>query len=294
METLNVLGKFNGKRLDNVPAIQYNNLFRRLRENFHLELFLKGGHTLLSPYYTVLRGEGFPELTGFLAQSEEFLDSLKDFIIATLFTYSALIEENAGYLINEQDVFIARLRYRDHGRFEIKFYSHVQDELESAYNDKIYLGRSFIDLKKFEKEHLGLHEFFHSILEQDAKIQERAIHKLRYYEDYKKPFLNEIDYLVKELNGEALERLKLMPPGDLKNVPTVALVECVDDLLILRNLLVELKDFTLEFESKLRVAEETNYVKYQFKFSKDLTNGIEYLSKLCYLISHKVSKHSFI
>ncbi len=294
METLNILGKFGNRRLENLPAIQHNNLFKRIRENFHLELFLKGGHTLLSPYFTVLRGETFPELTGFLAQNEEFLDSLKDFIVATLFTYSALVEENAGYLVNEQDVFIARLRYREHGRFEIKFYSHIQDELESAYNDKIYLGRAFIDLKKFEKEHLGLHEFFHSILEQNAKIQERAIHKLRYYDDYKKPYLDEIDYLVKELNSEALERIKLIPRGDLKAVPTVTLVECVDNLLILRNLMVELRDFTMEFEGKLRLAEETSYVKYQFKFSKDLTNGIEYLSKLGYLISHKVGKYSLI
>lgn len=294
METLNILGRFNGKRLGGVPVIQHNNLFKRIRENLHLELFLKGGHTLLSPYFSVLRGESFPELSAFLAQNEEFLDSLKDFIVATLFAYSALVEENAGYLADEQDVFIARLRYRDHSRFEVKFYSHVQDELQSAYNDKIYLGRAFVDLRRFEKEHLGLHEFFHSVLEQNAKIQERAIHKLRYYDDYKKPYLDEVDYLVKELNGEALERLKLIPKGGLKGVATVSLVECIDNLLILRNLLVELRDFTEEFENKLRLAEENSYVKYQFKFSKDLTNGIEYLSKLCYLISQRVSKYSFV
>ena len=42
METLNVLSKFNGKRLENIPAIQHNNLFKRIRDNFHFELFLKG------------------------------------------------------------------------------------------------------------------------------------------------------------------------------------------------------------------------------------------------------------
>jgi hypothetical protein len=294
VETLNILGKFNGKRLDNVPAIQHNNLFKRIRENVHLELYLKGGHTLISPFYTVLRGEAFPELAAFLAQSEEFLDSLKDFIVATLFAYSALVEENASYLAGEQDVLIARLRYREHGRFEVKFYSHYQDELQGAYNDKIFLGRAFIDLKKFEKERLGLHELFHSLLEQNAKIQERAIHKLRYFDDYKKPFLDEIDYLVKELNTEALERIQLIPKNDLRSAPTVALVESVDNLLVLRNLMVELKDFTVEFENKLRLAEETGYVKYLFKFSKDLTNGIEYLSKLGYLISQRIAKFSLV
>jgi hypothetical protein len=294
VETLNVLGKFNGKRLDNFPALQHNNLFKRIRENFHFELFLKGGHMLFSPFFTTLRGESFPELTGFLDQNEEFMDSLKDFIVNTLFVYSAVVEENANYLVNEQDVLIGRLRYHDHTRFEVKFYSHYQDELQSAYNDKIYLGRIFIDLKKFEKEHLGLHEYFHSIVEQNSKIQERAIHKLRYYDDYKKPYLDEIDYLAKEINTEAMERIKLLPKSDLKSVPTVTLIECIDNLLHLQNLMVELRDFTLEFENKLRLGEETNYVKYLFKFSKDLINDIKYLSKLYYLISNKVSKYSII
>jgi hypothetical protein len=294
VETLNVLSKYNGKRLDNFPPIQHNNLFKRIRDNFHFELFLKGSNMLFSPFYLLLRGELFPELSGFLAQNEEFLDSLKDFIVNSLFVYSAVIEENATYLVNEQDILIGRLMCRDHGKFEVKFYSHYLDELQGAYNDKIYLGRIFIDLKRFEKEHLGLHEYFHSILEQNAKIQERAIHKLRYYDDYKKPYLDEIDYLAKEVNSEAMERIKLIPRNDLKNAPTITLIESIDNLLYIQNLMVELKDFTLEFESKLRLGEETSYVKYLFKFSKDLINDIKYLSKLYYLISNKISKYSIV
>lgn len=294
VETLNVLNKFAGKRLDNFPAIQHNNLFKRIRDNFHFELFFKGNNMLFSPFYIPLRGEPFPELEGFLAQNEEFLDSLKDFIVNTLFVYSAVIEENANYLFNEQDIIIGRLMYRDHFKFEVKFYSHYQDELQNAYNDKIYIGRIFIDLKKFEKDHLGLHEYFHSILDQNAKIQERALHKLRYYDEYKKPYLDEIDYLAKEVNSEAMERIKLIPRNDFKNAPTVALIETIDNLLHIQNLMVELKDFTVEFENKLRLGEETNYVKYLFKFSKDLINDIKYLSKLYYLISQKISKYSIL
>jgi hypothetical protein len=294
VEILNVLKKFNGRRLENFPEIHHNNLFKKIRENFHLELFLKGNNMLFSPFYTMLRGELFSELENFLAQNEEFLDSLKDFIVNSLFVYSAVIEENANYLSNEQDIIIGRLMYRDHFKFEVKFYSHYQEELQSAYNDKIYLGRIFIDLKKFEKDYLGLNEYFHSILEQNAKIQERALHKLRYYDEYKKPYLDEIDYLAKDVNSEALERIKLFPKSNLKNAPIVALVESIDNLLHIQSLMVELKDFTLEFESKLRLSEETNYVKYLFKFSKDLINDIKYLSKLYYLISNKISKYSII
>jgi hypothetical protein len=294
VEILNVLKKFNGRRLDNFPEIHHSNLFRRIRENFHLELFLKGNNMLFSPFYTLLRGETFSELDNFLAQNEEFLDSLKDFIVNSLFVYSAVIEENANYLSNEQDIIIGRLMYRDQYKFEVKFYSHYQEELQNAYNDKIYLGRIFVDLKKFEKDYLGLNDYFHSILEQNAKIQERALHKLRYYDEYKKPYLDEIDYLAKEVNSEALERIRLFPKNNMKNASTVALVESIDNLLHIQNLMVELKDFTMEFESKLRLGEETNYVKYLFKFSKDLINDIKYLSKLYYLISNKISKYSLI
>jgi len=294
VEILNVLKKFNDRRLDNLPEIHHNNLFKRIRENFHLELFLRGNNMLFSPFYTLLRGEQFSELDNFLAQNEEFLDSLKDFIVNSLFVYSAVIEENANYLSNEQDIIIGRLMYRDHYKFEVKLYSHYQEELQSAYNDKIYLGRIFIDLKKFEKDYLGLNEYFHSILEQNAKIQERALHKLRYYDEYKKPYLDEIDYLSKEVNSEALERIKLFPKSDLKNASTITLIESIDNLLHIQSLMVELKDFTLEFENKLRLGEETNYVKYLFKFSKDLINDIKYLSKLYYLISNKISKYSLI
>ncbi|MCX6558383.1 MAG: hypothetical protein NTW95_13290, partial [Candidatus Aminicenantes bacterium] len=38
----------------------------------------------------------------------------------------------------------------------------------------------------------------------------------------------------------------------------------IDNLLLIQNLMVELKDFTLEFEGKLRLGEETNYVKDTF------------------------------
>ena len=78
----------------------------------------------------------------------------------------------------------------------------------------------------------------------------------------------------------------------LESIPP--LIESIDNLLHIQNLMIELKDFTLEFENKLRLGEETNYVKYLFKFSKDLINDIKYLSKLYYLISNKISKYSII
>ncbi len=293
METLKTLKSFSGRKLDH-PAIPHVNLYRRIAENFHYEFQFKGENYLLSPLYTLLRGESFRELESFIKDDEALLDSLREFILNTLFVYSAVIEENAYYLSGEQDILIARMIHRGNGRFEVKLYSHYQDELQNAYNDKIYLGRVFVELEKFAKEYLGLNEYFHSILEQNAKIQERAKHKLRYYDDYKKSDLDEIDYLAKDVCGEALERIKLLPRCDLKTAPTVTLAETADNLLHIQNLMVELRDFTQDFENRLRLREENSYVRYVTKFSKDLVNDIKYLTKLNSQISLKVARFSIV
>ncbi len=292
MQSLNALKTFATEKLTNYPHITHTGLFQRITQNLHLELIIKGDKYLLSPMYMLLRGEMVEELKSFVSQNEEFLDSLKEFIINSLYVYSAVIEENAYYLSHDQDILIARLLHRKELEFEVKFYSHYQEELLSAYNDKIYLGRIFIDLKKFERKNFGLNDYFLSILEQNTKIQERARHKLRFYEDYKKSDLDEIDYLCKEVTAEAMERIKLFPKGDPKEIPTVNLMEMVDTILYMQNLMIELREFTQEFENKLRTREENNFVKHLTKFSKDLINDIKYLTKLFYLIGLKISKHS--
>jgi len=292
METLNTFRMFHGERMSNYPSLNHTTLFKRITDNFHYELLLKGEAVLLSPFYTVVRGEEFNELKSFLSSNEAFLDSLKEFIVNSLFVYSAAIEENSYYLFNDHDIIIARMIQHENTRFEVKFYSHYQEELQTAYNDKIYIGRIFIDLQKFEKEHFGLREYIHSILEQNAKIQERAKHKLRYFDDYKKNELDEIDYMAKELHAEALERLKLFPKGELKRASTMDLLEMLDNMLYIQNLMIELRDFTQDFENRLRLREENNYVKYVTKYCKDLINDIKYISKLYYLISMKISKYT--
>ena len=292
MQTLNALKPFANEKLTNYPHITHTGLFERITRNLHLELIIKEDKYLLSPLYTLLRGEMVDELRSFVSQNEEFLDSLKEFIINSLYVYSAVIEENAYYLSHDQDILIARLLHREELEFEVKFYSHYQEELLSAYNDKIYLGRIFIDLKKFERKNFGLNDYFHSILEQNTKIQERARHKLRFYEDYKKSDLDEVDYLSKEVTAEAMERIKLFPKGNPREIPTVDLMEMVDTILYVQNLMIELREFTQEFENKLRIREENNFVKHLTKFSKDLINDIKYLTKLFYFIGLKISKYS--
>ncbi len=290
MELLNVFKTYNHKKLENFPEIVYSNLYEKVFNNFYFEFTINRENYLFSPLYVQLNGPNLPELSNFISDNELFLNSLKVYILNSLFVYSALIEENSYYLSSSQSVFIVRLSHSRDQRFEVKFYSHYEDELTSAYNDKIYIGRDFLNLAKFERKYLGLKKYFLSLLEQNEKMQERAKIKIRYIEDYEKPYLNEVDYLVKEVFRDSMERVKLFRESSVNMIPSVKLKDVLDNIMYIQNLMIELRDFTTEFETKLRLREENDFVKYLTKFSKDLKDGLRYLRKLTFHFHLKISK----
>jgi hypothetical protein len=290
--TLEALKEFKEKALKNYPKIVYSGLYKKAMEDFHFEFELDEGNYLFSPFYTQLIGEKHRELEDFIANNEVFLDSLKEFILDSLYVYSALIEENSYTLLNPHSMLIARLIHKREFRFEVKFYAHYEDELLDNYKDKIYIGRDFINLKKFERKYLGLKKYFLSLIEQNDKIQERAVQKLRYFEDYKKNYLDEINYLIQEAVSDSMERIKMFKETKLADIPKVKTMDALDNILYLSNLMAELRDFTQEFETKLRQRDENDFVKYLTKFSKDLIDGIRYLRKLTCMMHLKISNYS--
>jgi len=289
--TIDVLNSFEKDKLSPTPGIVYSSLYKRVLNNFYYEFESEDGLLLYSPMYTPIRGRINKKTKDFIANNETFLNKIKDFILNSLFVYSALIEENSYYLSNPQSVFIARLTHKKDFRFEVKFYSHYLDELGNSYKDKIYIGRDFINLYKFERKYLGLKKYYKSLDEQNEKIQERAKHKLRYYEDYKKNFMDEIAYLVNDVGTESMERIQFFKETKISEISNGNLTSVLDHILYLLNLLIELRDFTCEFENKLRIREENDFVKYLTKFSKDLIDGIRYLRKLTFHLHLKISKY---
>lgn len=291
METLNVFKEYSNKRLKNYPKIIYSNFYKKVLNSLCFEFYINKESYLFSPYYVLLRGGKHNELLDFVEKNEDFFDSLREFILNSLFVYSALIEENSYYLTKPQSIVIARMVHKEDYKFEVKFYAHYQDELLNSYNDKIYIGRDFLNLKNFERKYLGLKKYMLSLVEQNSKIQIRAKTKLRYFDDYKKPYLDEIEYLTNEAVSDSMERIKLFPEKKLKDISKVKSVEVLDNILHIINFMVELRDFTQEFEGKLRLREENNFVKYLTKYLKDLVDGIRYLTKLSIEIQLKISDY---
>jgi hypothetical protein len=289
---LEVLNEFKNCKFPDCPEIVFSNLYKRALNFFHFEFEMDEGTYLFSPLYILMLGENHPELEDFVDNNEAFLDNLKKFILTSLYVYSALIEENSYYLSNPQSILIARMIHKRDARFEIKFYTHYEDELQENYKDKIYIGRDFINLKKFGRKYLGLKKYFLSLIEQDDKIQERAIQKLRYLEDYKKSYLDEIHSSVEEAVSDAMERIQTFKETRISEIPKPNLMEVLDNILYLSNLMIEVRDLTQEFEYKLRLRDETDFVKYLTKFLKDLTDGIRYLRKVSTLMHLKISNYS--
>jgi len=288
LETIKILKQFAGKKLTNFPEIIYSNLYQKALDNAYLEFKEEEGF-LFSPFYTLLRGDAPSELVDFVEKNEVFLDSLKKYIINSLFVYSAIIEENSYYLTKPQSVVIIRLIYKEGTKFEIKFYTHYEDELQENYDDKIYIGRDFIDLEHFKRKYLGLENNLKSMSEQDKKFQELAVHKLRYFEDFKKNYLDEISYLIGEMVSDAMDRIAFFPQSKVADIPKIKLNETLDNILYIQNLMIEIKELTYEFEDKLRMREEHKFVKYLTKFTKDIKDDIRYLRKLSFQIHLKIS-----
>lgn len=292
MDFQEMFREYNGKILKNFPEIKYSNIYKKVLDNFYFEFITENDKQLFSPIYTFLRGETQPDYMEFINQNILFFDSLKTFIINSLFIYSSIIEENAYYISNPQSILITRIIFRGENEFEVKFYSHYEEELKNSYNDKIYIGRDFINLKTFERKHLGLKKFYLSFIEQNQKMQNRAKQKLRYYKDYKKPYLDEIDYSVKEMVSDSIDRIEFFPETKISDISTIKLIEAIDNILYLQNLMTELREFTIEFENKLRLNQEINFAKYLTKFSKDLKNEILYLRKLSTFMHLRISNFS--
>lgn len=286
---LKIFSQFEGKKLDNFPKVSYSNLFRHAHDQLYFEFEIKEEKYLYSPLFTQIRGPEHMGLTEFVKANGPFFDSFKAFLLNSLYVYSALIEENSYYLTNPQSLMIARISHKKDVRFEIKYYTHFQDELFTAYDDKIYIGRDFVNLMKFPRKYMGLKKFFRSLSEQNEKIQARAKHMLRYYQEYERPYLNEISYLTRETVSDALERLALINYGTVFDVPKAYLQDTLDTVHLLSNLMLEIHDFITEFEQKLRIGDEHTFIKYLTKFFKDIEDGVRYLRKLSVLLHHRIS-----
>jgi len=280
MNEVEELSKLDAKKLPPLRKVLLDDLHQKVLKNLYLELGTGAVLYLLSPSYSALNPTPNPTINDFISKNEAILDYLKECMIQNLAVYSVLLDVNSYFVEQNNYMLLARLRERDSGgrKYEIKFYTHSPMELMTRYEDKIYIGRDFIDLFNFKRKYLGVKEFISSIRDQYDVLLDKAQEKLKSPLEYKS-FFQEIKELVNESRSEAFLILQSLPPYfDFDKLKGKELIDINSQYRTINHYLIELRDEVTEFENLLRRNTENNFVRYVTKYKKDLTNIISYFN----------------
>jgi hypothetical protein len=280
MNEVEELLKVEPKDLPALKALVLDDLHQKTLKSLYLEVGTGPVLYLLSPSYTVLNPTPNETVNDLITRKEAVLDYLKEAIIQNLAAYSVLLEVNSYFIEQNNYLLLARLREKDSGgrRYEIKFYTHSPMEILTHYEDKIYIGRDFIDIYNFKRKYFGVRELIASLKDQCEKLVDRAEEKLKKPLEYKS-FFQEIKESVSELNSECRAILEPLPPYlDFAKLAEQDLIDINAQYRSINHYLIELHDEVGEFENLLRFKMEIDFVRYVTKYKKDVTNLISYFN----------------
>lgn len=300
MNEVEELSKLELSDLPPLKPILMDDLYQSVLKNLYLELGSGPVLYLISPNGSVLTPTPAEAVSEFITRKEGLLDYLKETIVQNLALYSAIIDVNSYFIEQNDGLVLARLRERDSGGrlFEIKFYTHAPEEVLPRYEDKIYIGRDFLDLYNPVRRYFGVKEYIQSLkLQYDRLLLERIDCRQKKAHGFT-PFLQEIGESVNELAAESDSVLEILPPiVDYAKLCGSDLLEVISQYRALNHFLIELHDAVEEFEGHLRAGGHTDFVRYVTKYKKDVTNLISYFNiKIIGVLTRHISqcrnKHS--
>jgi outer membrane lipoprotein-sorting protein len=280
MNEVEELSKLDIKNLPPLKKLLLDNLYQNVLSHLHIELGAGPVLYLLSPSFSVINPSANETISDFIQKKENILSYIKEYVIQNLTVYSVLLDVNSYFIEQNNFLVLARLRERDSDgrRYEIKFYTHSPRELMTQYQDKIYIGRDFIDLYQFKRKYLGAKELINSCKEQYDMLLDKAEEKLKKPLVYKS-FFQEIKEYVNELHTESLEILQSLPPYlDYGKLSGEDLIDINSQYRSINHYMIELRDEVAEFENLLRFKKEMDFVRYVTKYKKDLANDISYFN----------------
>jgi hypothetical protein len=291
MNEVEELSKADVQNLPPLRPMVLDDLHDKVWKNLHLELGTGPVLYLLSPSYSILHPTPNEVIRDFIVKKEALLDYLKECIVRNLALYSVLLDINSYFIEQNNFLVLARLREKDSGgrRFEVKFYTNSPVELTTHYEDKIYIGRDFMDLFNLKRKHFGVKEMVDSLKDQDEKMIDRAQEKLKSPLEYKS-FFQEIKELVGELISETQLILQALPPHlDYAKLTDRELIDINAQYRTINHYVIELHDEVEEFENLLHFRKENDFARYVTKYKKDVTNVISYFNiKITGLLTQKI------
>ena len=156
MNEVEELTKLDIKTLPELKTRLLDDLHQNVFKHLHLELGTGPVLYLLSPSYSVINPTPNEEINDFIRRREPTINYFKEYVIHNLTVYSVLLDVNSYFIEQNNHLVIARLKELDSGgrKYEVKFYTHSPRELITQYKDKIYIGRSFVDLFQFKNKYM--------------------------------------------------------------------------------------------------------------------------------------------
>ncbi len=291
MNEIDELSKLEVSGLPPLKPMLLDDLYQNVFKNLHLELGSGPVLYLISPSYSVLNPVPDETISDFIARKEGLLAYLKEAVVQNLAVYSVLIDISSYFIEQNNGLVLARFRERDSEgrRFEVKFYTHSPQELTTHYEDKIYIGRDFIDLFNSGRKYFGVKDSVVSLKAQFEKLVARAESKLKKTSEYKS-YVQEIGESVDELHNEGLLILQSLPPVlDFAKMTGKDLIDVNAQYRAINHFVIELHDEVGEFENLLRSKQRTDFVRYVTKYKKDVTNLISFFNiKVNGLITQRI------
>jgi hypothetical protein len=291
MNEVDELSKVDLSGLPPLKPMLLDDLYQNVLKNLHLELGSGPVLYLISPNYSVLNPTPDETITDFISRKESLLDYIKESVVQNLAVYSVLIDVSSYFIEQNNGLVLARFRERDSEgrRFEIKFYTHSPQELTTHYEDKIYIGRDFVDLFNSGRKYFGVKDSIISLKTQYEKLLARAEAKLKKPAEFKSYF-QEIGESVNELHNESLLILQSLPPHlDFAKLSGKDLIDVNAQYRAINHFVIELHDEVGEFENLLRAKQRSDFVRYVTKYKKDVTNTISYFNiKVNGLITQRI------
>ena len=258
-----------------IPAC-LDNLYENVLGNLYLELGSGPVLYLLSPSCSILNPVQDEEVISLVREKEDLIGYVKEYVVRNLAAYSVLLDVNSYYIEQNDHLVLARLEKNDSGRqyYEIKFYTHSPGELLTHYEDKIYMGRHFIDLLQFSKDYFGVKELIVSLADQCDPMLDKAKETLNEPGEYSS-FFQEIKESAVELLDESFLIMESVPPLlDLGKLKAGDLIEIKAQYRAIKHYLIELNGEVSEFENLVRFGKEMKPAHYITMYRKDLANLI--------------------
>ena len=262
-----------------IPAC-LDNLYENVLGNLYLELGSGPVLYLLSPSCSILNPVQDEEVISLVREKEDLIGYVKEYVVRNLAAYSVLLDVNSYYIEQNDHLVLARLEKNNSGRqyYEIKFYTHSPGELLIHYEDKIYMGRHFIDLLQFSKDYFGVKELIVSLADQCDPMLDKAKETLNEPGEYSS-FFQEIKESAVELLDESFLIMESVPPLlDLGKLKAGDLIEIKAQYRAIKHYLIELNGEVSEFENLVRFGKEMKPAHYITMYRKDLANLISYFN----------------